>query len=65
MGRVKRGGYLIEWWMGDHTPKHVHVYKDGQEVAKVRVPEMIVLTGNLNKKLRKIFQKLIQDQEIW
>ena len=65
MGRIKRGGYLIEWWMGDHTPKHVHVYKDGREVAKVRVPEMIVLTGNLNKKLKKIFQKLIETKKIW
>lgn len=34
MGRKKRGGYLIEWWIGDHLPKHVHVYKDGKEVEK-------------------------------
>ena len=25
MGRVRRGGYIITWVIGDHTPKHVHV----------------------------------------
>lgn len=64
MGRVKRGGYLIEWWMGDHWPKHVHVYKDGKEIAKVRVPELQILTGQLNKKLRKILGKLVEENEI-
>lgn len=34
MGRIRRGGYLIDWWIGDHTPKHVHVYRDGVLVAK-------------------------------
>lgn len=26
MGRVRRSGYIIEWFIGDHTPRHVHVY---------------------------------------
>ena len=60
MGRIKRGGYLIEWWMGDHWPKHVHVYKDGKEVAKIQVPEMRVLTGQWNKKLKKILSELLK-----
>jgi hypothetical protein len=64
LGRVKIGGYLIEWWIGDHWPKHIHIYKDGKQVAKVRIPEMIVLTGRLNKKLRKIIQILIKEKGI-
>lgn len=60
MGRIKRGGYLIEWWMGDHWPKHVHVYQDGKEIAKVQVPEMIVLTGHVNKRLRKILKEILE-----
>ena len=64
MGRVKRGGYIIEWWMGDHWPKHVHVYKDGLEIAKVRVPGFIVLVGTMNKKLRKILEKLHREKRI-
>jgi hypothetical protein len=58
MGRIKRGGYIIEWWIGDHRPKHVHIYRDRKEVAKVQIPEMILLTGKLNKKLLKILKEL-------
>jgi hypothetical protein len=50
--------------MGDHWPKHVHIYKDGKQVAKVRVPEIIVLNGRLNKKFKKIIQMLIRDKRI-
>ncbi|MFH1262991.1 MAG: DUF4160 domain-containing protein [Pseudomonadota bacterium] len=64
MGRIQRAGYLIEWWMGDHMPKHAHVYKDGKEVAKVQVPQLLVLKGRLNKKLRRIFADLIRQGEL-
>ena len=25
MGKVRRGGYVFEWWIGDHPPRHIHV----------------------------------------
>lgn len=25
MGRVRRGGYIFDWWIGDHEPRHIHV----------------------------------------
>ena len=64
MGRVRRGGYVIEWWIGDHYPKHVHIYREGREIAKVRVPGLVVLTGTLNKRLRKILEKLLEEKLI-
>ena len=64
MGRIKRGGYLIEWWIGDHWPKHVHVYKDGREVTKIRIPEMIVLSGKANRRIRTIIRALIRERKI-
>ena len=64
MGRAKRGGYIIEWWLGDHSPKHVHIYKNGREIAKVEIPGLLVLTGRINKKLRKILRELIEEGEI-
>ena len=64
MGRVKRGGYIIEWWLGDHQPKHVHVYKDGQEIAKIMIPKMRLLSGRMNKKLKKIIQELLKEGRI-
>ena len=26
MGRVRRNGYIVEWFIGDHLPPHVHVF---------------------------------------
>jgi hypothetical protein len=28
MGRIRRGGYIFISWIGDHPPRHVHVYDD-------------------------------------
>ena len=64
MGREERGGYLIEWWLGDHLPKHVHVYKDGKEIAKIVLPGLKVLNGKMNKKLKKILMELIKEGRI-
>ena len=64
MGREKRGGYIIEWWMGDHSPRHVHVYKNGREVAKVIIPGMRVLRGQMNRKLKQIIKELIKEGRI-
>jgi hypothetical protein len=32
--RVRRGGFVFVWWKGDHTPLHVHVYRDGRLLLK-------------------------------
>ncbi len=61
MSRVKRGGYIIEWWMGDHLPKHVHVFKDGKEIAKVTIPKLGLLSGKMNRKLKKILTNLVEE----
>ena len=64
MGREKRGGYIVEWWMGDHKPKHVHIYKDGDMVAKVAVPGMSILSGRVNSRIRKLLLELIREGRI-
>jgi hypothetical protein len=38
MGRIRRGGYIIFWWIGDHAPRHVHVRTDkGKMLGRVDV----------------------------
>jgi hypothetical protein len=38
MGRVRRGGYIITWWIGDHEPRHVHVRDaKGKPLGRVNV----------------------------
>ena len=41
MGRIRRGGYVFLWWMGDHAPRHVHVFdKNGKAITRVNQETM-------------------------
>jgi len=64
MGRIRRGRYLIDWWIGDHTPKHVHVYRNGVLVAKVEIPGLLVLSGTMTRQLGTMLEQLIEEKLI-
>ena len=34
MSKIRRGGYIFVTWKGDHSPRHVHVYRDGTLIVK-------------------------------
>lgn len=34
MGKIRRGKYVFRTSIGDHRPRHVHVYKDSELVLK-------------------------------
>lgn len=34
MGRRKTGGYIFEWYKGDHRPLHIHVFKNGAHLGR-------------------------------
>jgi hypothetical protein len=41
MGKVRRGGYMFVWWVGDHLPRHVHVFdKNGHIISRVNLETM-------------------------
>lgn len=41
MGRIRRGGYVFMWWIGDHEPRHVHVLdKNGRLITRVNLDTM-------------------------
>ena len=37
MGKIRRGVYVLVWWKGDHTPRHVHVFRDGRFIVKLHL----------------------------
>lgn len=61
MGRIKRGGYFMEWWVGDHLPKHIHIYWQDKPYAKVQIPGMRLKWGRMNRRLKKILLRLIKE----
>jgi hypothetical protein len=59
MGRVRRGGYIFEFWVGDHPPRHVHVLKDRKLIAKVELDEALtVMEGQVIRRIREILKEL-------
>ena len=62
MGRVRRGGYIFEFWVGDHPPRHVHIMSDRRLIAKVELDEKLtVMEGKVNRKLREILRELVKE----
>jgi hypothetical protein len=41
MGKIRRGGYMFIWWIGDHRPRHIHVFdKDDRLITRVNLETM-------------------------
>lgn len=61
MGRIKLGGYIFEFWVGDHPPRHVHVLRDRELLAKVELEKKLTLMeGKANRKIKKIIKMLVE-----
>jgi hypothetical protein len=60
MGRVRRGGFIIKWFIGDHPPRHCHVETEsGKLIGRLNLETMEGLEGwHPNKKLLKIIEDL-------
>ncbi len=58
MGKIRRGGYVIVTWKGDHPPRHVHVYRDGQFVVKWDLDNRMPMRGKVTRRVRKLIEQL-------
>ena len=46
MGKIFRSGYIIEWFIGDHRPRHVHVYTSKRRlIGRLDVDRMTGIEG--------------------
>jgi len=60
MGKVRRSGYIITWWKGDHEPRHVHVKTSaGQKLGRVDITAMRGMEGWMpDRKLIDVIERL-------
>jgi len=58
MGKVRRGGYVFITWKGDHSPRHVHVYRDGVLVVKWDLDGNQPMVGKVSRRVRSLIQEL-------
>lgn len=59
MGRKKAGGYIFEWYSGDHEPFHVHIYEGSEFIGRYDVVHQKpmggwVLTERIRKALKQV-----------
>ena len=45
VGKVRRGNHVFVTWKGDHSPRHVHVYRDGKLVVKWNLEDRVPMKG--------------------
>jgi hypothetical protein len=58
MVKVRRGNYVFLTWIGDHSPRHVHVYRRGSLVVKWDLENWLPMQGKANRKLRRLIEEL-------
>ncbi len=61
MGKVRRGGYVFLTWVGDHAPRHVHVYKDGELVLKWDLDNGLPMKGEPSRRVLRYIQELREE----
>lgn len=61
MGKVRRGGYIFVTWIGDHSPYHVHVYRDGQLVVKWDLEHDVPMKGEASRRVLKLIDELREE----
>jgi hypothetical protein len=64
MGKVRRGGYVFVTWKGDHTPRHVHVYRDGKFVVKWDLENRKAMKGEAPLRLVEIIEALEAEERL-
>ena len=58
MGKVRRGGYVFVTWKGDHSPGHVHVYRDGVLIVKWDLDHGQPMIGKATRRVRLLLEEL-------
>ena len=58
MGKIRRGGLVFVTWKGDHSPYHVHVYRDGELVVKWDLENDVAMKGEATRKVLETIREL-------
>jgi len=58
MSKIRRGNYVFLTWTGDHSPRHVHVYRNGRLVLKWDHDHRKAMKGKPSRKVLVPIQEL-------
>lgn len=58
MSKIRRDGFVFLSWIGDHGPKHVHVYRDGRLVVKWDLDNDKAMAGQATRRVLNLIREL-------
>ncbi len=58
MGKIRRGNFVFIAWKGDHSPRHVHVYKDTNLIVKWDLDNGKAMKGKATKRVLELIRQL-------
>lgn len=61
MVKIRRSNYVLLTWKGDHSPRHVHVYRRGRLVLKWDLDNKIAMKGKGTKRLLALIEQLEEE----
>lgn len=66
MGKIRRGGYIIKWFIGDHPPRHVHVETEsGKLLGRFNLETMSGMEDwQPPRKLIRIIEDIRREREL-
>jgi hypothetical protein len=64
MGKVRRGGYVFVTWAGDHTPRHVHVYRSGRLVVQWDLENAMQMKGRPSRRVLELIHELEEEGKL-
>ncbi|MDF0667431.1 MAG: hypothetical protein P0119_15340 [Nitrospira sp.] len=56
--KVRGGGYVFITLKGDHSPRHVHCYRDGVLVVKWDLENIQPMIGKTSRRVRALIKEL-------
>ena len=61
MSKIRRGDYVFLTWIGDHGPRHVHVYRDGRLVVKWDLENRVAMKAKATRRVLNLIAELEQE----
>jgi len=58
VAKIRRGNFVFLSWVGDHGPRHVHVYRDRQRIVKWDLENKCAMRGKATGRILKLIEEL-------
>jgi len=60
--KIRRGGHVFISWKGDHSPRHVHVYRDRRLVVKWDLDNERPMKGRASRRVIELIEQLREER---